>query len=215
VVDRKRLGKVIGALARRYGTQKDAAAALQITPVYFWRLLHHRGGASITPGLFNRIAALLEADDRSMRDLLHAVATAETRQQRHAYRTWLRKSWRRIQPGWPRSSVNDSVWFGIERELPRYAQSYIGAFVKKQEARHDATHWNHRVWLAVANALAPLMASRQAGGIEQSWQELDAADERGPYLKAALRAQDLLLRREANLLRRAQQIARKHRERRR
>jgi hypothetical protein len=120
---------------------------------------------------------------------------------------WLRKSWRRVQPRWPESSVNHSAWFALVRQFPKSADSYITAFVKRWEPRHNAVHWNHRVWLAVANALTPLLASGQTGGIERSWRELDAADELGSYLKAALRSQEILLHREANLLTRSQEIA--------
>ncbi len=206
VLEHSRLARVFAALERRYGTQTAAAGALKISPVYFWRRRHMKGGASITPALFNRIAGLVEADRRLTRDLFRAVASKDTRTQRHAYRMWLRKNWRRVQPGWPESSTHHSEWFALVRLFPKYADSYISSFVKHLEARHSAAHWNHRVWLAVAQVLSPLVATIDTGGIERAWWELDETNELGSYLKASLRSQEILLHREANLLTRSQEI---------
>ena len=56
---------------------------------------------------------------------------------------------------------------------------------------------------AVAEAVAPLLASEASGGVERGWRELEAAGKLGAYLNAALRAQDIVLHREGDVLRRS------------
>ena len=197
VSDRERLARIFATLERRSGGQKAAARALGITPPYFWRLRHGKGGEAISRGLFDRIAALLGADKRTVRELKRAVVNAETRPQRRAYYAWLHRGYRLMTAGgWP--------WWNLYSELPKHAQGRISAFVQRWEGRG---HVDRRAWFGVFNALAPLLASQETSRIERSWQELEAADELGVYLNAALRAQDVILNREGDVLKRSQQVA--------
>src|SRR5207244_6738462 len=99
VSDRERLARIFATLERRSGGQKAAARALGITPPYFWRLRHGKGGEAISRGLFDRIAALLGADKRTVRELKRAVVNAETRPQRRAYYAWLHRGYRLMTAG--------------------------------------------------------------------------------------------------------------------
>jgi len=68
-----------------------------------------------------------------------------------------------------------------------------------------AGHGDGRILVALVRVLDPLAASDETRGIERSWQELHETEELEEYLKHALRAQSVFLRRSPDL-RRAQQV---------
>lgn len=210
VVDPGPLVEALALLHRAHGSQQGAARALGISQGHFSQLRRGRVGRGITRRLYLRIGEELERagiDPETPRyqRFLAAIAGPAEREAMRSWWEWLVRAWRQVAPGYPDPDINQSPWCRLYFALPSWIKSYTEPYRRRWER---AGHENQRIWLAIARVLAPLAAHVETGGIERAWQEL-ARSKRGRtndlaiYLKGALLAEDVLLRREPHPLRRA------------
>lgn len=226
VLDRAALAAALAVLERHHGTQVAAARALGIQQGHFSKLRRGQGGNAITVRLYTRIREELarassqrrRARKRSSRGfastplawkLARAVAAPEVQERLDAWGRWLVRTYGHFLPAHETTELAKAPWRQLAESFPEWARGYLR---DSRQAWEEAGHPPRRIELAVARAMAPLLAHAESGGIERSWQELERS-KRGrkndltAYLKAALTAEDILLRREPHPLRRAAQVA--------
>jgi hypothetical protein len=209
----------------RHERQTDAAQWLGIGRPTFNKLLHQQIG-SLTETTYRKLAARIpRARALALRE---AVASPATQQRLRDYQRWLvgalqeygiqfrvgeaeelldellpaagtaRRTGRVVQfLGGPHGQTPKLDILFLTDLHPPYAK-IIEAFrewvIKRLGAGMEA---ELRAKLSIARVLAPL--ARATGTVERTWQEMDRAGDLGPYLKAALDAERLLLKRERSV----------------
>jgi len=224
IADRAKLAKVFRGLAATLGSQANAASQLQVTAMYYSLRCERpktrgvtatarkaKGPESIERDTYRRLAALIQQHRPDLLAVLQDAVFSDAKgaeSARVAYRAWLRRQFRRDNPS-GQIDEYDSPWYRLRVEMrgiggrnDAIIDGRLNTFVARYETQRG--HDSSRVWVAIAAAITPLLAAEDTAGIEMSWQELAAAGTLGKYLDAALRAQGLLLEREANLFKRSQ-----------
>jgi hypothetical protein len=231
VLDPDRLAEVFKVLQREHGTQRAAAGRLGLTPIQFWQRVHRRGGAQITTRVFRALKRELvtrlkrarregrRRDVRRLesthRTLVEAVASPDgLRTVDAVWRPWLHKAWK----PWATRSTRRSLVFstdGSDRErykcvdlLQRLKarpalRGHLAAFdaLIRQRAAFGVNE-KLRAYLALYQALDPLLNGERTGGIERGWEDM-TDQELARYLKAAHTCAAILLNREGVLSRAA------------
>ena len=193
IADRKKLADALAQLERQEGGQVNAAMRLGVSPMYFWRLRHQRGGKGIGRELFNSILHCLPRD--SWADLHLAVVSPPALSALKAYEAWIF------------DEIERSAHISIDDVIRRLERGGFGgwraAFVKRAtEAGHD----ERRIQLAVSRALAPLVAPQWTGLVEIGIWDLVKAKRLKAYLRHAFEREWLLLDRKPDMAR-AQEVA--------
>ena len=220
IVDYNRFQRLLRTVRDQYGSQTAMQDALGISQGHLSRLLnpdpknppHH-----VTRKTAVAIARGLRSKPRLYREFWRyaILGRKATRVYDQEYQPWLRKA---LRPFTDEHGGFAADGFGgrcirLLRILGRrqrrgggfeYPPPYGSFFVSFDRA--TAGHDTQRRNLALLRAVAPLLASEDSGGIERGWRELDASGKLGPYLKAALKCEEILLNRSPDI-ERAQEIA--------
>lgn len=184
--DRKRLRQLWNVVLRKAGNQRRAAKALGITPVHFWRLLRGQGPPSLSLGLYQRLGNYLARHAPQALPKLNR-AVLEPRAQRlldGPYRDWLTRTLDRF--------VRHST--ALERQL----REEYGPLFERLDERFRAGDWLlERKRLAMERILQPLIDGQLSPrGMEAGPAELEHSGWLESYLRAAVRRELVLLRRE-------------------
>ncbi len=215
ITDPERFDRLLKRVHAEHGTQEATAKALKLSQAHLSRLLnanrknppHH-----LTRKTALSLARALRSKPRLYREFWRYVILGRkaTRVYEREYTPWLRKTVRPFTDG-RGAFTADGLAGRCNRMLqqlghrPRrgrpgefeYSEPYGSYFVSfdKATAGHDEPRRCFARWRAVA----PLLASEDSGGIERGWDELKAGGELGPYLKAALKREEILLNRQPDL----------------
>lgn len=222
ITDLERFERLLKRVHAEHGTQEATAKALKLSQSHLSRLLnpnpknppHH-----VTRKTALSIARALRSKPRLYREFWRyaILGRKATQVYDQEYQPWLRKA---LRPFMDEHEVftADGLAGRCNRLLRQlghrsrpgrpgefeYSKPFGSYFISfdKATARHDAL----RRCLARWRAVAPLLASEDSGGIERGWPELKASGELGPYLKVALKREEILLNRQPDL-ERAQTVA--------
>lgn len=229
VWDWARLTVVMKMLIHRHGTQAHLADAVDVTQGYISKLRYGR------PEGVGRetLRKLLRVATREERTLLDgAFASPAARALYRRYVGWLKRELRAYGFALQDSALTGTAsgeadWtpppsLAPRRPLPKVsAQNILPHLLSLARQRHPALfrkalasvegRWadtpdgRWRVYLALLRVAAPLAAGWQRGSVERSYTELEEAGELEDYLMHALKAQEILLRRDTALVRARQQ----------
>jgi len=104
------------------------------------------------------------------------------------YESWVTQQVRRLEA--QTRPILERLW--EHGEYGRLLRDFLER-VGRDNSRLPDTE-DRRCWLALLRAVAPLGDAESTWGVERGVKEMDQLDELGPYLTAALAAEDLLLR---------------------
>jgi len=194
VLEPTTLNALWGEAERKAGSQRQAAQALGITPLHFWRLRHGRGGASVSADLYGQLWYFLSR--RARKRLERAVLPREAQEVLRSYGEWLFK----IQDGFVRHSRH------IEHEL---RSTYPDEWAPLDRfAKQDGSLDPRRYAIAVERIVWPLWEAGDSGnrGMEVTWKGLEYAGRLREYLRAAVAKEVALLKPRISDPERAKQV---------
>lgn len=199
IADPDAFAGVFRAIVDRYPHQGAAAKALGVHRTRVTQL-GKRVGKSVGAELVKAMRRVLRGDPGAVARLNAAVLTPDQLDVLERYAAWIDSHF--VHGG---QHPGTAVYLAImNRDRWAPYRSHLVAFRNKQK---DAGHEETRVHASVLRALEPLAVGWRTRGIERTLEELDRRGELAAYLNASFKREEILLRRIADPLRRAQQVA--------
>ena len=206
VIDWDGFREVLADVVADIGTQQAAAEVFGVTQPHIFRLLTPSyTSATVSPVMLARIEKAVLAHKRwsgkekvdAVERLWAAVMSREAdRVFWNEYMVWLECA------AWP---YEDPLAARCERLFKQLAQDYPAVLGRlDRHWKRDIGH--HRIMLAKHRIMEPLLASEATGGVELCVEELRKTGTLEPYLRCAVRKEEILLAREPDHVR-AQKIA--------
>jgi hypothetical protein len=201
VANARQLARVLKAILKQYGTHEAAAEGLGISQPHFTRLVNGGAGRRINRSLVLSAERVLYSQvlpsnrdryQKLWRDLWGSVIGWEATDLLRKHDDWLQG---KLRPYYTGNFYRHDF---VLRQL-REDSGYCGYFSGFDKAA--AAHKPLRIELALQRVAEPLVAGEETNGVERTWEEMDEAKDLGPYLRAALRREELLLRRAPDMQR--------------
>lgn len=199
-----RFRRILEKIKKEQGSQKAAAEILGISEGHLSRLL--RGEPKwIEQRTATVIARGLRSKPKLYREFIveALLGTEATAIYDGRYRAWLRKALRPYSDR--RGHITSEGRAGqCNRVLKRLRKGVHADVFERFDTATQRHHADRRI-LALWRTVEPLLASEESGGVERTIDELETNGELGPYLKAALRREQILLHRKPDF-ERAQEV---------